>query len=578
MPSDPALNNYTKKSSQGFNGGYWDSCSKWWPGDAGVSSMPEHAAWICNQFDDCDGFSSASDPNNKSWVNFYFKSGNAGRSITTSGFHNDTSRDTYVKNGAVRKAYQPNVFNSANGTGDPSILSNPSSKVFFNNGTTFGTNRVGVSGAQGSNNIYTTNWGSQNTQNPDYGCCNNMHDVNVPFGWRFFVGDNGTMAGCGGGAAAYFNQGDGQWHHIADGAWDDGVLVENRGFDVETNWDSMATQGIVPDDELQIKKNWCQIQSPSLMVSNKSRCTGTTSTGVQILDDSHFNQNLVNACLADSSMNWASQASVTNQLKSIILNGKDTDGHVLGLFQTYCRGDPTNPKSTTGHRTDYKCACINAADFGFTGTSNCFDAPQSSFPGCATYQIGTNPKPYVGLKDRVGPIFALPRNLTGQAINSLGNAPGCVTEACILAQTVDQNQQTLPYQAASCPALNIQICGIQIDVGAAQDSPINAQCSQSQIINPPGSSPSSGSSGTPSSPGTPPPPGSPDSTSLPVPALGNLGLDTPGKQYGGIGGCIFLICICCVLILLVVSSGGDEGGGGSDLASLIAARSALAGA
>jgi len=541
--------------------------------------MPEHAAWICNQFDDCDGFSSASDPNNKSWVNFYFKSGNAGRSITTSGFHDDTSRDTYVKNGAVRKAYQPNVFNSANGTGDPSILSNPSSKVFFNNGTTFGTNRVGVSGAQGSNNIYTTNWGSQNTQNPDYGCCNNMHDVNVPLGWRFFVGDNGTMSGCGGGSDAYFNQGDGQWHHIADYAWDDGILVENVGFDVDSKWDAMANGGVAPADEQRIKQNWCNIQSPSQLVANATRCQGTVSaTGATILNQTQYNTALVNACLADTSMDWANQAAVMNALKSIILTGKDTDGHVLSLFQTYCRGDPTNPKSTSGHRTDYKCACINAADFGFTGTSNCFDAPMNTFPGCATYQIGQTP--HTGLIDRVGPILALPANLTGQAINSLGNAPGCVTEACVLAQTVDQNQQTLPYQSASCPALNIQICGISIDVGAAQDSPINAQCSQSQVINPPGSPPSGSPSAPSGTPGAAPPgsPGSPSTADLPVPALGDLGLDTPTKQYGGIGGCIFLICICCVLILLVASSGGDGGGGdGGGLASFLAARSSLAG-
>ena len=567
MPTPVALTNYTLKSNQGFNGSSWDNCSKWWPGDGGASSMPEQAAWICNQFDDCDGFSSATDPNNKSWVNFYFKSWNGGKGIYSSGFHNDNSRNTYTKNGAwSRKAYNPDY-------NDPSILQSPASKILFNNGTTFGTNKVGVSGAQGSNNIYTANWGSGNTQNPDYGCCNNIHDVNVPLGWRFFVGDNGTMAGCNGGAAAYFNQGDGQWHHIADGAWDDGILVENTGFDVFAHWDDMSTKGVVAADELLIKRKWCGIQSPSQLVANKTKCTGPTSSGTRVLSDTDWATYLTNACLADTNNNWANQPAVIDEMKTLYLGNQDSQGHIQALFKTFCRGDPLNPKSTGGHRTDVRCAAINADDFGvLPGTSNCFDAANSSFPGCAMAEI--DGVPYIGLVDLLSPLFSLPPGPLGTAINSANTNPGCLIQAGRLA-TTNGADNTFPYQQTVCNPPNLQICGINVSVGAAQNSPIDASCNQTMINNAPPGSP--GAAPPPGSPGAAPPPGSPGAAPpLPIPALSNIGLDTPDKQYGGIGGCICLICICFIMIIvLAMSGGGDEGGGST--AALLASLGAAGG-
>jgi len=519
---------------------------------------PEVAAWRCNQRDDCGGFTFNKAQGYGAWF--------VKRDWNWSG--TDYSRQTYVKKSTSwLKAKDPD-------TSDPSILpvGQGRTKVrLFSGGGCTGTEwdftQPGPISPSGRD---TWAGPAKGSGYPDHGPTSYI----VPLGWKFVFDSCGNDGGCD--VEGYYDRGaaggqcytmDSPNYHGMVGHMTDGI-IQNIGFDVDHEWDNMAGKGVDSSDELLIKQRWCKSRSASELVANATRCQGTTSAGATILNQVEYNTTLVNACLADTAMTWASQPAVLNALKSIILNGQDTGGQVLSLFHTYCRGDPTNPKSTTGHRSDYRCACINAADFGFTGTSNCFDSPMNTFPGCATYQIGTTP--HVGLVDRIKPVLSLPPNLTGQAINSLGNAPGCVTEACALAQTVDQNQQTFPYQSSTCPALNIQICGININVGAAQDSPIDAQCTQSQVINPPAGSPGA----PPASPGAPPgSPGAPPGSPLPVPALGNIGLDTPTKQYGGIGGCVFFICICCIIILLLVS-GGDSGEGS---ANLLAARMTLAG-
>ena len=526
MPTPVALTNYTLKSNQGFNGSSWDNCSKWWPGDGGASSMPEQAAWICNQFDDCDGFSSATDPNNKSWVNFYFKSGNSGRSITTSGFHNDNNRNTYVKNGAwSRKAYNPDY-------NDPSILQNPASKILFNNGTTFGTNKVGVSGAQGSNNIYTANWGSGNTQNPDYGCCNNIHDVNVPLGWRFFVGDNGTMAGCNGTAAVYFNQGDGQWHHIADGAWDDGILVENTGFDVYARFDDMTNLGVDPADAKQIKLRWCSASNANLDSQKcKNFFADTTPSGAGL---SWYATKLA---LCDGQGGHASPNdsscvnAINNVQKSTAVVDGVSQGTATALVQTYCDANPN----------DALCGCYNVTKY----SSYCIsDASKRTLPGC----------------DNLNTDFG---QLPSYA-SVIGSDKFCASSDCITS-ALSSSTEFMPVARSpqqTCPT--IQAC-IQNFAGANfSGASLTAECKQTLNITtaPPGTPPSPGAVGAGSPPTGTPPSGTPvtrgsDGSTLPItnPTVANV-LNTKTKQYGAIGGLIFIIlCCCCLLVLLM---GGDD--------------------
>ena len=101
---------------------------------------------------------------------------------------------------------------------------------------------------------------------------------------------------------------------------------------------------------------------------------------------------------------------------------------------------------------------------------------------------------------------------------------------------------------------------------------LNAGCTI-QDINAAGSPGSSGGGGGDGGGGPPVTKGSDGSTLLITnPTVANV-LDTNTKQYGAIGGCVFLILICCVIILFAM--GGDSGG--SSGANAILARLSTAG-
>jgi len=184
-----------------------------------------------------------------------------------------------------------------------------------------------------------------------------------------------------------------------------------------------------------------------------------------------------------------------------------------------------------------------------------------NLPGCAEVVTATQG------------IVSLGNDTLRTEFQTIATDSGKFTAYCQRAE-IDANSGILPYESDSVfgsSSVIMNICEMSAVQGLAQNSPIKQQCDiTTNLGGSPGGAP-------PGSPGGGAPPGSPASSSLPIPALGNLGLDTPAKQYGGIGGCIFLICICCVLILLVASSGGDGGGGGGGLASFLAARASLAG-
>lgn len=562
MPAAPSVNFFTRTSGTVLTNSHWNGH---YNTDDVFYDRAEYGAWVCNQSDDCKAFSVRDDGGDGPLI-YYQSSHRANENPTTTP---SSGWSTYQKKTSpiARKAWNPDTFNETNGTGDPSILANPQTGIMFSNNPQDIWNISGRSGADGSSPLGFTAAGAP-PQARDYGCCNSKSSVKAPLGWRISMGDNGPFS-AGGGRSHMSADGDNTIHGTPTGdRGDDGIIAENRGFDVFAHWTDMATKGVHVADELQIKKNWCGIQSPSQLVANKSKCVGTSSNGSRILSDTEWAMTLGNACLADTNNNWASQPAVINEMKTIYLGNHDSQGHIESIFKLFCRGDPTNPKATNGHRMDVRCAAINANDFGVSGTSNCFDAANSSFPGCATAEIDN--VPYIGLVDLLRPLFNLPPAPAGTAITSANTNPGCLIQSGRLA-TTNGTDNTFPYQQTVCNPPNLQICGISVQVGAAQNSPINATCDQTMVITPPGSPPSGPAPppGSPSSGPAPPPAGSP----LPVPALGDLGLDTPEKQYGGIGGCICLICVCILIIVaLAMSGGGDEGGStASFLASLSAA-------
>jgi hypothetical protein len=109
---------------------------------------------------------------------------------------------------------------------------------------------------------------------------------------------------------------------------------------------------------------------------------------------------------------------------------------------------------------------------------------------------------------------------------------------------------------------------------------IDASCKQEFNINTAGGGGGGGSGMTAGAPsmgggGAPVTTGSDGSTLLITnPTIANV-LDTNKKQYGAIGGCIFIILIC--LVLIVLSMGGDSSSSGPSASNIAFARLAGAG-
>lgn len=286
------------------------------------------------------------------------------------------------------------------------------------------------------------------------------------------------------------------------------------------------------------------------------------------LGNDDYNLQLINRCAADTSFAWINNAQVVNALKDIVRTSAPHNDLVLDLFQTYCGGSPVDTKSLGGHRTDVRCACINASNFGITGTSNCFNDNIKNFPGCATTNYyGSSTTPHIGLYDKFGPIIRYPdKNLVNSALASFNASPGCLVEACgVSVAGANTGDLMLPLTASTCPSVNMQFCGININVGAAQDSPINAECNQTQITNPPAGTTTGTPAGTTTgaSPGATPTTGSPGGAPPPTDTLWPPdkvpGIDTKNKQIGLLI-FIFIICCCCCLMLLGIGVAGTGGG------------------
>jgi hypothetical protein len=333
---------------------------------------------------------------------------------------------------------------------------------------------------------------------------------------------------------------------------------------------------------LSMQNSYCMSLDYADLMTNKTNCTSALRSSADASDSTlGYDTQLVNLCIADTSYAWIDNPDIVTYLKSVVRNGHDTQGHVATLFNTYCRGDPLNSKATGPNRTKAICSCINISDFGYLGTSNCFDAPMNTYPGCADFSDQANGQTFLGLVKRIGPIISMPENPEkSSAISVMGNDPKCLAGACSWAEHSDNTY--LATDAKTCPAMAVQICSQNVTIGVAQDSPIDTSCHQEQTVtvttnygNSPGSAPpvtTTGSSPSPRSSTSPLPAPSP-SDSLPFPFLKGF-LNTATKQWAGIGGCICIICMCFLAIIFLSMSGGDENSGGSigAIAALLAAN------
>jgi hypothetical protein len=506
MPSPPSVSNYVKTTGYSLDGNLWQDCGKYWPMVGAESPKnTERVAWMCNQIDDCAGFMTDKDGNGM-WM--WLKSWNPGKAVT---LKRDSNYIFYQKSASnkARKAYTPNYYNPSDGTGDPSIIRNPATKVWFNNGDgkkTWGWNIPGASGAQGTTQAGIFISDGQ-PRNADYGCCNNMHDVQVPLGWRFLNGDNGTFSGCGGGAHAWLMEGNGSNYHIADGAWDDGVLLENRGFDVVSYWDTMTQYGVEPVDAARIKTNWC---TSSIANMSSSKCSAYYNVPVSSGGPTNtFNNDAMTLC-ARNGYNWASDTFCVNRVNDALSNGSSSDKSMAtSMINNFCSSGSNNQNPA--------CACYNAVHAG--SVAACVSQP--SLPGCDSIATKVN--------------ALTPAAATFYQNDPQGLSPYCACDQCKQAEN-STDGTILRQNPANCNS-TLNACFQNNSVNEFTGGNLNASCN----FNPP--SPSSGGGGSPSSS----PSGGGGGTGPAPSPSGNSNL-----IYELIGGGFGLFSFFCVFIFLLL--------------------------
>lgn len=521
--------NYTRTIGQNIQGTPRDrfiQIAPWLPA--------EKMAYVCDQMVPCMGFvmriDGGSPVSGKEIGGWWIMGGGATTSVT------DSRYMSYVKNAAARSVDE-------NKPNEPSVLDAPLTKVsLFDGGNFDGTEwKVGKG-------LYSVCYLESGGQIP---WDNKPASARIPLGYKMI---------------GFQNCFDSYDSRIGTGAYIDGVgpkdlsvadfnvvgmvdqmsslIVEQVPFDIEANWNRMAAGFIHPTDELLIKANFCRTLSASRLAGDKKSDCKT------VLGNSEYNHVLVNKCVADTTSGWIDNKSILDILKQAFRSNTDAEG-VNDLFLYFCRGDPTNSKSLGGHRTDPRCACINASDFGMTGTSNCFNDNIKNFPGCVTGNFYGSTVPRIGIVDKLKDIVNYPdKQMVNNALVGFSADSGCLVEACTAA-TSDGPDLMLPATSATCRNVNLQFCGINIDIGAAQDSPISATCQQTMTVNPP--------------PGSPPPTNTQSAGAAPSgstpPGSAAAGGGTPPRSSSNMGLIIGVVVVVILIILMAgiaLTSGGPE--------------------
>lgn len=422
-------------------------------------------------------------------------------------------------------------------------------KMYANNEGVIPNNQTGVTLLNGSNAYYKEKRsgmfiGSQNYSNR----ANSATDIKAPLGWRYIISDNDMR---GDGRNNYHtawnlqqNQTPNTQNHIANGAWDDSLVVWNVGFDVEQNFDTMISQGIDPADAAIIKHNWCQKSVDNI---NNPKCSNFYSTPESAAAGYKYDQDLFYLCKNDPQ--WftksACRTAINNGVKgtneSVRQQSKD-------LVSGYCATDAGRDQS------DGICGCYNVMKYG----GECLKS-KKGIPGCKE------------LSDTIGD---LPGGAQVAFADKFCASDVCVTQAL-------GNAALLPDYTPGKQCPNITQCVQDFRNANFQGSQIDASCKNTvNITGVAAPAPASGPAPAASTPaastpaasgGSAPAASTPAATpaaaptitnatpssNTPIPA-GKFALvdqyaPTPQKQYALIG-CIIIIILCCLAFLFGGSS------------------------
>ena len=473
---------------------------------------PEGLAWVCNQNDNCLGFVFNKGSGHGGWL--VTGNWNCPTTVVSSGVKGilgqaNSGLATYVKQSKTwRKADHTD-------TTDLSILPRDQMKTRFKAwGTSFapdGDYKLST----GQTCCWNPQWGSGSTIG--YPTCNQMDNYKVPLGWKWMITDNGIDRGDN--VEGYWNRENMGWDGNTYGLdnptnhgmtnKDDCVLAQNIGFDIPANWDTMVSKGVHPDDALAIKHNWCKANITNI---NDAKCTNFYSTPESSTAGYRYDQDLYYLCKDDPT--WYSKSSCRTSINNAVKGTNESiRQQAKELVTSYCNTDAGRDQ------VDGICGCYNVTKYG----GACLTT-QKNIPGC---------------KELAATIGDLPGGAQVAFSDKFCASDVCVTKA------LGNSTALLPdyTQGKQCP--NIQQCIQDFRNANFQGSQVDASCKNTLNITgvPPPSPPAAS---------VPPPSGTPPSA-LPVPALKSV-LDTPKKQYAGIGCLVFLILVCCCIIILLMSS------------------------
>ena len=509
----PELNNYTVKDNTNRPGSSGAGCVvggvctyKTWLG-------PEDLAWICNQDDGCWGFI------------FNKAQGYGGWLIGTQGLKPEVTDNriaTYQKKATNwRKANQPD-------TSVEGVLPDDQRKTKFkfcqyDGGTdcrgdkaVWTASPLGIFGCNGAN------------------CgANDVVSYKIPLGFKFLasndaIGQNeveGYFNRGGAGAPGYFVMDQPNYHGMRN-RMDSGML-QNVGFDVLANFDTMVSKGVDPADVLPIKHNFCKASTTNI---NTAQCTNFYATPEANAAGYRYDQDLFYLCKNDP--NWFQQTSCRTAFNNAVKGTNESlRQQAKDSISAYCN---TQAGET---QADGLCGCANVMKYA----SQCLTT-KATIPGCRE------------LKATVGD---LPPGAQVAFADKFCASDVCVTQAL-------GNAALLPDYTPGKQCPNITQCVQDFRNANFQGSQVDASCKNTVNITgvaPPAPAAAPVPAAAPAPAASTPAASTPAAASSAPIAPGkstfvDQNLNTPQKQYAAIAFIIVIIIIfaCCMM------SGGQKQG------------------
>jgi hypothetical protein len=473
-PPQPELNNYTKKEGKNRPGSGGD-CGQ------GICTYkdwlaPEELSWICNQSDNCFGFIFDKPRGHGGWV------------IARSGVRPevaDPRYDVYEKKANNwRKANQPD-------TNVEGVLPDDQRKTRFRM-----CQNEGSGDCRADKAVWTGaplgvfNCGGDKCGN------NDVVSYKVPLGFKFMLSDNNIGQNA---VEGYWNRG-GQGnggYFVLDQPENHGMrnkidtgLIQNIGFDIKANWETMVSKGVNVEDAFKIKRNWCRSSVTNI---NDANCTNFYATPEAAAAGYRYDTDMFELCKADPT--WFNKTSCRTAFNNAVKGTTESlRQQAKDKVTAYC---DTNAGA---NQVDGLCGCYNVMKYG-----NACLGDKAALPGCRE------------LKSTIGD---LPAGAQVAFADKFCASDVCVTQAL-------GNAALLPdyTQGKQCPS--IAMCVQDFRNASLTNSPVKAECRNTlNITGLPG----------PAAAAVPPPPPPSGGGAAPPPPPPPSGAGGGGAAPSGAGG------------------------------------------